>query len=76
MTSLHFPPFTKLNAIFVNGGKIKDVETLALSQEDLPQTHRTQRQMAREVGISQYTVNRIVKKDLRLICMKNVGHMN
>ena len=26
------------------------VETLALSQEDLPQTHRTQRQIAREVG--------------------------
>src|SRR6218665_1572821 len=50
--------------------KIEEVETLALSQEDWPQTHRTQRQIAREVGISQRTVNRIVKKDLRLICMK------
>ena len=36
------------------------------------QTHRTQRQIVREVGISQRTVNRIVKKDLglRLICLK------
>jgi len=54
--------------------KIEEVETLVLSQEDLPQTHRrpTQRQIAREVGISQRSVNRIVKKDLRLIglCMK------
>src|SRR6218665_1206300 len=50
--------------------KIKEVETLLLSQEDLPQTHRTQRQIAQEVGISQRSVNRIVKKDLRLICMK------
>src|SRR6218665_1725339 len=50
--------------------KIEEVETLAFSQEDFPQTHRTQRQIAREVGISQRSVNRIVKKDLRLICMK------
>jgi len=56
--------------------KIEEVETLVLSQEDLPQTHRTQRQIAREVSISQRSVNRIVKKDLRLICTKNVGHMN
>src|SRR6218665_98484 len=50
--------------------KIEEVETLALSLEDFPKTHRTQRQIAREVGISQCTVNRIVKKDLHLICMK------
>src|SRR6218665_870083 len=52
---------------------IEEVETLALSQKDLPQTHRTRRQIAREVGIciSQRTVNCIVKKDLRLICMKS-----
>ena len=43
--------------------KIEEVETLVLSQEDLPQTHRTQRQIAREVGISQHSINRIVKKD-------------
>ena len=36
----------------------------------MPQTHRTQRQIAREVGISQRSVNRIVKKDLRLTYMK------
>src|SRR6218665_687958 len=50
--------------------KIEEVEMLAFSQEDLPQTHRTQRQIALEVGISQCSVNHIVKKDLRLICMK------
>src|SRR6218665_2585513 len=50
--------------------KIEEVETLVLSQENLPQTHRTQRQVAREVSISQRSVNRIVKKDLRLICLK------
>src|SRR6218665_3908441 len=44
--------------------KIEEAETLVLSQEDLPQTHRTQRQIAREVGISQHSVNRIVKKDV------------
>ena len=44
--------------------QIEEVETLVLSQKDLPQTHRTQRQIAREVGISQRSVNRIMKKDL------------
>ena len=47
--------------------KNEEVETFALSQEDLPQTHHTQRQIAREVGISQRSINRIVKKDLHLI---------
>ena len=50
--------------------KIEEVEILVLSQEDLPQTHRAQRQISLEVGISQRSVNRIVKKDLRLICLK------
>ena len=48
--------------------KIEEVETHVLSQEDLPQTNRTQRQIALEIGISQRSVYRIVKKDLRLIC--------
>jgi len=58
--------------------KTEEVEALVLSQEDLLQTHRAQRQIARGVGVilSQRSVNRIVKKDLRLICMKKVGHMN
>jgi len=52
--------------------KIEEVETLVLSQKELPQTyaHRTQRQIAREIGTSQRSLNRIVEKDLRLICMK------
>ena len=43
---------------------------VVLSQDDKPQTHRTQRQIAREMNISQTSVNRIVKLDLRLECLK------
>ena len=49
---------------------INNIEELVLSQDTLPQTHLTQRQIAREVGISLTSVNRIVKKDLRLTCLK------
>ena len=49
---------------------IESVEALALSQDDNPQTHRTQRQIARELDISKTSVNRIVKEDLRLQCFK------
>jgi hypothetical protein len=49
---------------------IADVEALVLSQDDKPQTHRTQRQISREINISRSSVNRIVKQDLRLICLK------
>jgi hypothetical protein len=49
---------------------INNVEALVLSQEGNPQTHRTQRQIARELGISQQSVNNIVKRDLRLRCLK------
>lgn len=49
---------------------IERVDSLVLSQEDMPQTHRTQRQIAREIGISQSSVRRIVKNDLHLQCFK------
>ena len=49
---------------------IAQVEELVLSQEDAPQTHSSQRQIARQVGISLSSVNRIVKKDLQLQCLK------
>ena len=49
---------------------INNVEGLVLSQDDKPQTHRTQRQIARELSISQSSVNCIVKRDLRLKCLK------
>ena len=49
---------------------VEQVELLVLSQEDMPQSHRTQRQIAREVGISQSSVKRIVKSDLHLQCLK------
>ena len=49
---------------------INAVEELVLSQEDAPGTHRTGRQIARKIGISERSVRRIVHKDLRLKCFK------
>ena len=46
------------------------MQALVLSQEDRPQSLLTQREIAREVGISQTSVNEIVKIDLRLKCFK------
>jgi hypothetical protein len=46
------------------------VKALVPSQEGRPQSHLTQRQIAQEVGISQTSVNEIVKIDLRLKCFK------
>jgi inhibitor of nuclear factor kappa-B kinase subunit alpha len=46
------------------------VEQLAMSQGDKPGTHLTQREIARDTGISQQTVCRILKDDLRLRCFK------
>ena len=50
--------------------KIDEVDDLVLSQEDAPSTHRTQRQIARQTGISVTSVHRIIKNDLRLKCLK------
>ena len=49
---------------------INDIEALVLSQDDKPQTHRMQRQIAHELGISQQSVSNIVKRDLHLKCLK------
>jgi hypothetical protein len=49
---------------------INAVEELVLSQEDAPNTHRTGRQIARETGISERSVRRIIHKDLNLQCFK------
>ena len=49
---------------------IDAVNDLVLSQEGAPQTHRTTRQIARETGISQRTVGRIIRDDLQLKCLK------
>lgn len=50
--------------------KIDNVGDLVLSQDNNPQTHRTQREISRELGISRGSVNRIVRRDLRLQCFK------
>ena len=41
-----------------------------MSQEDAPGTHWTVRQISREIGVSRTTVQRIIRKDLRLKCFK------
>jgi len=53
-----------------NIAHVDAVEELVLSQEELPGTHRSQRQIARETGISRSSVQRIIKKDLNLKCLK------
>jgi inhibitor of nuclear factor kappa-B kinase subunit alpha len=49
---------------------INAVEKLVLSQDDQPRTHLSIREVAREIGISKSSVHNIVKKDLRLKCLK------
>ena len=56
--------------------KIDDVADLVLSEDNAPNTHRTQRQTARQTGISLTSVNRVIKSDLRLKCLKNVVRTN
>ena len=49
---------------------IAQVEELVLSQDDKPQTHRSTRQISREIGLSQSSVVRIIHRDLTLKCFK------
>ena len=49
---------------------IDAVHDLVLSQENAPQTHRTTRQIAREIGMSRRTVGRVIHDDLQLKCLK------
>ena len=49
---------------------VNAVEDLTLSQENAPGTHRTVRQIAREIGISRTSVHEIIAKDLKLVCFK------
>ena len=55
---------------------IDQVEDLVLSQEDAPQSHSSQRQIARQIGISLTSVNRIIKNDLQLKCHKSTEPMS
>ena len=49
---------------------VETVNDFVLSQEDKPQTHRTVREISREMGIHRSSVSRIIYKDLRLKCFK------
>jgi DNA-binding Lrp family transcriptional regulator len=53
-----------------SAANIAQVAELIESQEDLPQTHRSQRQISREVGISRRSVREIIKDDLSMKCRK------
>jgi len=46
------------------------VNDLALGQEGAPGTHKTTRQIARETGILQRSVGRIIHKDIQWECLK------
>ena len=49
---------------------IEAVRELICSQESQPGTSKSTREIARQIGISQTTVRKIAKKDLRLNCFK------
>lgn len=49
---------------------IDAVNDLILSQEGAPQTHKTTRQIAREMAISRRSIGRIIHEDLQLKCLK------
>ena len=51
---------------------INMVEQLICSQDDVPYSHNTPREIERETGISRSTVRRIVRQDLRLKTYKRV----
>ena len=46
------------------------VEEMIMSQESQPGTHRSTRQIAREIEVSQTTVSRIIRHELNLKCLK------
>jgi len=49
---------------------VKVVEEMAMSQENVPESHRTVRQIARETGISKSSAHRIIHSDLKFKCFK------
>lgn len=49
---------------------VEAVAKLVLSQEEKPHSHRTVRQISRELSIPRSSVHDIIKKDLRLKCFK------
>lgn len=49
---------------------IEAVESLILSQDSQPGTHRTIREISRELQMPKSTVNDIIKRDLKLKCFK------
>src|SRR5271163_3081956 len=52
---------------------IQLVNDLILSQDDKPQTHRSQDEIVREIGISRTSVRQIIKNDLGLKCLKKTN---
>lgn len=49
---------------------IDAIAELAMSQEDNPGTHRSVRQISRELNVRRSSVHSVINKDLRLKCLK------
>lgn len=49
---------------------VQEVEELALSQPEKPQTHLSIREISKETGLTRSSVFRIIHKDLKLKCLK------
>ena len=49
---------------------IAAVQEMIMSQESQPGTHRSEREIAREINVSRSTVHRIVHHELNLKCLK------
>ena len=47
----------------------ENVEDLVFSQEDIPKTHRLNREISCETGIHWLTVHRIIYRDLQVNCV-------
>ena len=50
--------------------EIDEVDDLVFSEDNAPNTHKTQQHIARQRGISLTSVHRIIKSDLYLKCLK------
>jgi len=53
-----------------NPDTVAEVEELVLSQENAPRTHKSTREIAKETGVSQTSIRRIIHKDLQLKCFR------
>ena len=66
---IHMPTFLLLTDTRT-ADYVATAEQPLRSQEDKPQTHHTVRETAREIGIHRSCIDRIIRKDVALKCIK------